>query len=283
MSGRKGAICEDRWLVNNYDSSFCTVVEKYLKCTVERVRVETVMLLTEVKERSVMEEIRKMRIYDKEAVSMACLGYVNTLEDRDRLIPDLFDIMEHKRGQEFTKAAMKMRSSGRSEDIPRLRRIYGQVDGDMRADVKLALSSIVDRDEKLKSKKNLILSVPVYPNEDAFERFLDKSIDYLDVRYRDNILTKQSISKESFNNIARALTVMRIRLYNEAENLSLYGPDKEDRYDELIDLLSWANSDLRKKTVRAGDTGKEHRCPRCGESMVSYKGLWSCPECGHTS
>jgi len=199
-SGRKGAMSGDRWLIGNYDPSFYGVLEKYLRCEDERIRAETVSLLAAVRERAALPEIRRMRAREGERVAMACLGYLSAAEESDSLIPELFDILEHKRGAEFERAAVRMRSAGRSEDVPRLRRIYGQVEGGMRDSLRRALESIADRDETLRGKKDLILSVPVYPDREAFSSFLERSIDYLDVRYRGNVHPLRTVEKGTYNN-----------------------------------------------------------------------------------
>jgi len=280
-SGRKGAMSGDRWLIGNYDPSFYGVLEKYLRCEDERIRAETVSLLAAVRERAALPEIRRMRAREGERVAMACLGYLSAAEESDSLIPELFDILEHKRGAEFERAAVRMRSAGRSEDVPRLRRIYGQVEGGMRDSLRRALESIADRDETLRGKKDLILSVPVYPDREAFSSFLERSIDYLDVRYRGNVHPLRTVEKGTYNNVARALRVMRVRLYNEYDNLGIYGPEEKEGYDELAGLVVWASEDLRgKRTAEGGRGQKDRRCPRCGGPTVTYKGLISCPECG---
>lgn len=278
--GRPGGISEDRWLVNNYTGEMLPLVDKYLSSDDERVRAETVMLLADVRERAVMGRIKEMRRSDSERVRLACIGYLSSMQEDDDLIPHLFDILEHENGQEFRKAAMRMASVAREEDIPRLRRIYGQVAGEMRSDIKVALDRVIARNPSLSPKRELILSVPVYPDEAAFERFLDTSIEYLDVRYRKNVFPAEKIKLETFNNVARALRKMRTRLYNEYDNLQYYGADKTDRYTELADLVSWANSDLGGKEVVGIERKQSHVCPKCGGMMVSFKGIWVCPDCG---
>ncbi|MBR2394555.1 MAG: hypothetical protein IKA98_03540 [Candidatus Methanomethylophilaceae archaeon] len=280
MSGRHGSITGDRWLVNNYSADFLPLIDKYLSCEDEVVRAETILLLCDVRERAVMGRVRDMRKSDVERVRLACLGYLNIMQDEDDLIPDLFAILEHKTGEEFSRAATRMASVARKEDVPRLRRIYGQVRDDMRSEVGVILDRVVSRNPDLRSKRDLIMSVPVYPDEDAFDRFLDTSIEYLDVRYRNNVLPVERISRGTFNNVAHALNKMRTRLYNEADNLVYYGVDKDDRFKELTDLIRWASADLSRKEVVGGDRSSSHKCPRCGGLMISNKGIWTCPDCG---
>ena len=47
IAGRPGSISEDRWLVNYYDAEKLPIVSGYLDCDDERVRAETVLLLSE--------------------------------------------------------------------------------------------------------------------------------------------------------------------------------------------------------------------------------------------
>lgn len=280
MSGHPGSIIENRWLVNNYGKDVLPMVDKYLGCDDERVRAEVVMLFCDVRERDVMSRIEDMHIRDSEKVRMACLSYLSAMRDDDELIPKLFDTLDHTNGPEFHRAAVRMASIARREDLPHIRRIYGQVNGEMRTDMKIILDRIISRNPDLQGKRDLILSVPVYPDESAFERFLDASIDYLDVRYRKNVLPVEKVSLGTFNNVARALNKMRIRLYNESDNLQYYGPDKTDRFGELTELIRWANSDIAKKEVVGAERRQSHICSKCGGMMVSYKGVWMCPDCG---
>lgn len=280
MSGRPGSISEDRWLVNYYDPEKLPLVSGYLSCDDERVRAETVLLLADVRERAVLDKVREMSRRDSEKVRMACMGYLSAIEADDNLIPQLFDVMDHSSGAEFLKAAARMGSIAREEDVPHLRRIYGQVGGEMRSAVRVALDRTVARHPSLQPKRDLILSVPVYPDESAFERFLDSAFDYLDVRYRENVFPKDSVSLGTYNNVARALKKMRTRLYNEADNLEYYGPDKTDRARDLTSLISWVGEDLSGKEVTGAERSRSHVCPKCGEMMICYKGMWICPDCG---
>ena len=225
IAGRPGSISEDRWLVNYYDAEKLSVLSGYLDCDDERVRAETVMLLADVRERAVLDKVKDMRQRDSERVRLACMGYLSAIQSDDELIPQLFDVMDHRNGSEFMRAANRMASIAREEDVPHLRRIYGQVGGEMRSAVRVVLDRVIARNPSLQPKRELILSVPVYPNEQEFERFLDTSIEYLDVRYRENVLPRDKIKVGTFNNVARALGRMRTRLYNEADNLQFYGPD----------------------------------------------------------
>ena len=200
MEGHPGGISEDRWLVNNYTGDMLPLVDKYLSADDERVRAETVLLLADVRERAVLEKVREMRQKDSERVRLACIGYLTSMQEDDELIPQLFDVLEHRNGQEFRKAAMRMASVAREDDIPHLRRIYGQVAGEMRSDIKVVLDRVISRNPHLQSKRELILSVPVYPDEAEFERFLDSATEYLDVRYRAKVFPAEKVSLGTFNN-----------------------------------------------------------------------------------
>ena len=164
IAGRPGSISEDRWLVNYYDAEKLPIVSGYLDCDDERVRAETVLLLSDVHERAVLGKVREMRQKDSERVRLACIGYLSTIQGDDELIPQLFDVMDHSSGNEFMKAAARMASVAREEDVPHLRRIYGQVGGEMRSAVRVALDRVISRNPSLQPKRDLILSVPVYPN-----------------------------------------------------------------------------------------------------------------------
>ena len=280
IAGRPGSISEDRWLINYYDADKLSIVSGYLDCEDDRVRAETVMLFADVRERAVLEKVKDMRQRDSERVRLACMGYLSAIQGDDDLIPQLFDIMDHCSGNEFMRAANRMASVARVEDLPHLRRIYGQVGGEMRSAVRVVLDRLISRNPSLLPKRDLILSVPVYPNEGEFERFLDASTEYLDVRYRSNVMPLSKVKLATYNNVARALAKMRTRLYNESDNLQFYGPDKTDRARELTSLIAWANEDLSGKEVVGGERSRSHVCPRCGEMMVCYKGMWICPDCG---
>lgn len=279
--GRLGSISEDRWLVSNYDSSKLPLLKPYLKIDDPAIVAELIQILTDVRERAVYEEISNISKSCSERVSMACIGYLTRMREDDEEIPRLIDILDHSHGSEFIRTAGLLGKIARTDDMPEVRRIGGQVHGSMRDAMKDVLKSIIERDPSLEKKKELILSDPVYPDEEAFDGFLDKSMEYLDVRYREKMAPKDSVKLAVYNNIISAIRKMRIRLYNEADNLEFYGDDKRDRFDELTELLAWANSDLSKKTIVRTDTGQSGLiCPRCGSRRVFHDGFWMCPECG---
>ena len=281
LSGRRNAVSEDRWLVNNYDPSFYGAVSKHLKNSDERVRADVVRLLAAVRERAALDLIKEMRSFDKDIVRSACLGYLDSVSEEDTMIPEIFDILEHRNGAEFKRAAMRIGSVGRSGDVPRMRKIYGQVAGEMREDIKAALISVIGRDEELRKKKDLLLSIPVFPDEKRFLSFLDNSITYLDIRYRDSVAGKGIVSKGTYENVYGAIMKMRERMFNKFDNLGYYGPLCKKMYGDLLSLMEWASDDLSGKAVESDRiTAGKHLCPRCGNEMRSNNNIWACVDCG---
>jgi len=280
ISGRKGAIYGDRWLTANYCCDFYSVIEKHLGNQDDRVRAETVMLLTVLKERRAAERIREMRMIDNERVSMACMGYLSSMGEDDVLIPKLIETLEYERGTEFKKAAARIGSVGRSGDIAVLRKIYGQTNGDMRSQIRDAMVRIIDRDPDLKKKKELLLSVPVFPDEKSFDRFLRTGTEYLDNRYRNSVRPMNGISAETYNNVVRGIRNIRVRLYNESENLEHYPAEYTSRYNRLVDLLAWSVDDLSSKEVFHTSSEKRIVCARCGSNMILGSDEWICMDCG---
>ncbi len=276
-AGRPGGISSDRWLVVNYRPEYAPILERYLSYDDERVRAETIMLFTDVRETSVADTVRRMSINDTERVRGACIGYLSAFADADEKIPELLKTIRYRTGREFSEAAGMLGSIGRIEDIDTIRKSYGLVKGTMRDELHGTLSRIIDRHPELESRRSLILSVPVRPDEEAFGKFLDKSLEYLDVRYRESIHPERAISAKVRNNITSALNKMNLRLYNESDNLEHYGTVETERADALSDLIAWTREDLAGKTVHTSDIA--HRCPKCGKGMTYYNGIWSCTHC----
>lgn len=276
-SGRVHAIDEDRRLVISYSADYASVMAPFLRHDNEDVRAELVSLFTEVYERSVQEDVGRMHRSDTQKVRDRCLGYLKTMEDADSRIPGLMDDLEHTRGHDYMAAAKALERIARDSDIDRVRTVYGQTEGDMQDAARRILEAILDRSPRLEPKRVLILSMPVYPDEAAFDRFLDGAVDYIDVRYRGNVHGRDSISLTTYNNIVAALNKIRIRLYNEADNLVYYGPDMADRHLELSELLVWALGDLSSKAVVASGEVRSRACPLCGGMMVKTGNGWACP------
>lgn len=284
-SGRRGAISEDRKLVAEYDPTYYDILQKHLRNPDQRVKIEIITLLTNLRERQAIGDIKELRMVSNENVSNACVGFLYTMDTSDDYIPDLMDTLKHKRGSEFRNAAARMRSVGREQDIPELRKIYGQVDGEMREQMRDCLEGIIDRIPSLSKKKRMLLSVPVFPDEDRFMRFADDTIVYLDIRYRDNVSEKDTISSNTYNNIAKALKKIQIRLFNEEVNLRYYSDEARSAYDEVNDLFIWALHDIRTKKISMDVPKAEMNapdCDRCGNRMTYNKGSWRCPICGNS-
>lgn len=275
-TGRLGGISDDKWLVLYYNPKYGPILIRYLSFDNEQVRAETIMLLTDVKEPLAADTIRKMSTSDTEKVRGACIGYLAAVSETEELIPQLMKIIKYKRGEEFSKAALTLGSIGRDEDIEDIRNVLGQVKGEMREEIRNTLSRIIYRYPDLKSKRDFILSIPVRPDEDAYDSFINRSIEYIDIRYRNNVFPDAKISVTAKNNIVSALNKISARLYNESDNLQHYGEEETDRTVELYDLITWASEDLATKTVYGNE---RHVCSKCGGDMVYYRGLWSCTNC----
>ena len=248
-SGNRGSLSDDRWLRENYEGRFLPFVDRYVGSRDENVAAETILLLASARERSVLPEITDLSRRGGDAVRMACTAYLKTLEDDDEDIPRLFDIVEHEDGHRFMNAASKLSRIARAEDVQRARRTYGGVSGEMRKAMRAVIEGIIRRNPSMEPERDLLLSIPVVPDEDAFDRFLSRATEYIDVRYRENVSSKGGVSAKVYANVADALRTIRRRLYNEADNLVYYDLDKSDRFEELSGLLSWASSDLEKKNV----------------------------------
>ena len=248
--GKRGAIRDDRFLLKSYDRSFYHILKKEgLDHSVHSVRAETILLLMELRDPSALREVTNMRYSDVSSVSDACVSYLTALKDAEAVKKELFDILEHKNGVQFRNAAMRMSRVATDEDVPALRRIYGQVEGPMRENIKECLTSIISRYPELKRKERYILSIPVFPDERSFDKFMDKSIVYLDIRYRDSIAPRSSVSMRTFNNVVSAIRTMQVRIYNERDNLKWYEPSKANVIKELESLIRWVVDDLNEKDV----------------------------------
>ena len=282
-AGRKGAISDDRRLQSDYEASFYGVLEPHLDNPDPRVRREVVALLAKLGERRALPKIREMRLHDRDTVVGACVAYLHSIDESDDAVPQLMDRLKHTNGAEFITAARKLKNIARESDIAEIRVIYGQVDGDMRAAVADVLRAVISRNPELEKKRYLILSLPVYPDEDALDSFLDKSIVYLDIRYRDNISESETVSAETYNRIVSALRKIQIRVYNEKANLRLYSQDTKDMLAETEKLLLWAAEDLSSKRIVGGASDGSHNCPVCGALMGRSVSGWTCPDCGYRS
>lgn len=249
-NGKRGAIRDDKFLINSYRREFYHVLrENGLNHRVSIVRAETIFLLTNLRDPSALKAVSEMRYSDVSSVSDACISYMTALKDEAAVKRDLFSTLEHRNGVQFRNAAMRMGKMATDEDIPALRKIYGQVEGTMRENMKECLSAVLARYPDLEKKRRYILSVPVFPDEKAFDTYMDKSIVYLDIRYRDSIAPYPKITMRAYNNVVKAIRSMQIRIYNERDNLKWYDPSKAAVIKELESLILWAVEDLGEKEV----------------------------------
>ncbi len=249
VSGRRGAISDSRFFVDNYGQGCYDVLLEGLEHEDPRVRAETVLLFSRLGITKPRDIITEMSYNDRDSVSGACVAYLKGLEASEERIPELLYTANHRNGEEFRSAMRTLGGIASAKDIPEIRRIYGQVDGEMHEQTRAALSRIVDRDPDLERKRMFVLSEPVYPDEDAFVHFLDRFIEYLDVRYREKIHPRRDVKLRTYNNVVSAILTMQIRLYNEETNLNLYGRDTKDSARYLNDLIFWAAEDLKSKNV----------------------------------
>ncbi len=248
-SGRRGAISDSRFFVDNYGPGCYEVLLTGLEHADPRVRAETVLLFARLGITKPRDIITEMSYRDRDSVSGACVAYLKGLEASEERIPDLLYTANHRNGEEFRSAMRTLGEIATAKDIPEIRRIYGQVVGEMHEQTRAALARIVDRDPDLERKRMFVLSEPVYPDEDAYRAFLDKSIDYLDVRYREKIHPRREVKLRTYNNVVSAILTMQMRLYNEEPNSGCYGMDTRDSARLLNDLVFWAAEDLKSKRV----------------------------------
>lgn len=257
-NGKSGAICDDRFLASYYERGYYSILrENGLEHGSSSVRCETILLLAKLHEPEAIKDIQELSVSDVGSVSDSCITFLSAMKEMDVVKSDLFFILDHKDGVIFRNAAMRMSKVATADDIPELRRIYGQVDGAMRNHMRSCLENVVDRYPELAGKRVFLLSVPVFPDEVAFDRFLDKSIVYLDIRYRDSVEPYPDISLKAYNNIVKAIRTMQIRIFNERDNLKFYTPSKTKRLSELESLILWAANDLSTKDVVNDDPGSD--------------------------
>ena len=282
-SGRKGMISDSEILVTRYKPLYYEIIRPQLKNRNPLVVKETVLLLSKLRERQALDDIRDLIETDNSMIYGACSAYLHEIEVEDDTIPKLLDVMRHDSGQEFKSAAVRLRRIARDTDIPAIREIYGQVRGDLRKPVLDILVSIIARHPELKSQEHLIFSEPVYPDEKKFTAFLAKSEDYIDKRYTVNYSDAESIPIDIFNNIASAFRKIQIRLYNERSNLQYYSPETKKKYERVKELLLWGSENLQEKeAIGRGNAEVSTRCPTCGSKMVRTTSGWVCIDCGRS-
>ena len=279
-SGRKGMISDNDGLITRYRPAFYDIIRPQLKNRNPLVVKETILLLSKLGERQALSDVREIMYSDNGTVNGACTAYLRAIEEEDDTIPKLLDVMRHDSGQEFRSAALKLRRIARDTDVPAVRELYGQVRGDLRRPVSDILTSIIARYPELESQRHLILSEPVYPNEEKLNSFLDKSIDYIDRRYTVNYSDAETVRADIYNNIVSSFRKIQIRLYNEKANLRYYSQDTVKKYDRAKDLLIWGAENLQEKEVVGSRAeGPSGICPICGSRMIHSNDGWVCIDC----
>ena len=249
LNGRRGSISDSRFLIDNYGAGCYDILVAGLEHPEPSVRVETVMLfsrLSIVKPRDIIEG---MSVRDNDLVVGACIAYLKTIETNEGRMPDLLYTANHRTGTEFRTAMRTIGSIATEKDIPEIRKVYGQVEGEMREQTAAALARIIDRDPDLERKREFIMSLPRYPDEASYLAFLRKSVDYLDVRYRKNVEPRSEVSVKLHNDVAHAIITMQIRMYDESQNMDIYSEEVRREADRLTGLISWAADDLNSKKV----------------------------------
>lgn len=248
-SGRSGAISENRFLLDNYGKGCYEILCEGLDDGDARVRMETVLLFARLRIIKPRDRITEMSYNDRDSVAGACVAYLKALEQAEERIPELLYTANHRTGAEFRSAMRTLGDIGTAQDIPEIRKVMGQVEGEMREQTRNALSRIVDRDPDLEAKRPFILSDPVYPDEKGYAAFLEKAIDYLDVRYREKIMPRDEVKMGVYNNVVSAILRMQIRIYNERPNMYQYSEDIVRESGRLEDLVYWAAEDLKSKRI----------------------------------
>lgn len=284
--GRTGAICEDQGLVFDYRPEFYGVFENHLRGNNPRIKAETILLLAKLNERAAEPLVRELWRSEGDLVSSACLSYIKALGDSDSLLDGLLVSIERGNPKEQLAAAGKLATHATAEDIPRIRKAYGRSQGEAKKAMAKALTKISQKSPETAGTVDLILSDPVFPDEKKFRAFAAKSKEYMDVRYRENVHPDGRISAKLHNNVASAIGKVRVRLYNEYDNLDFYDEESESLYFELADLAAWVSEDLSSKTVyglRDESLRSPMVCSVCDCVLVrNPSGNLACPGCGRT-
>lgn len=280
QAGRAGAISEDKWLQWNHSPEFTDILARHLDHGSSRVRTEVIILLTRIADPSHVEKISSMRRNDIDTVAAACVGYLSGFESRRRLVEELMEELRTGYGEGFKQAAKAMVPVARKEDVPELRRIMAEVDSIRRDMVREVLDAIILRNPELEHAREGIMSLPIEPDAEAYNGFLDKAFDYLDVRYRNNIHPHKTIEGRTRSNIQKALRSIAARHYLEGMNLKHYSEDLRFEHQQLGALIEWCSDDLWSKERKGAETRSDPVCPGCESPMRMYKSQWYCPGCG---
>ena len=260
VSGNRGAIADSRFLQDNYGPGCYDILLTGLEHGDYRVRAETVLLFSRLGIRKPAEIIERMSERDRDTVVGACIAYGSAIRDADERIPDLLYAVNHRSGTEYRNAMRALGSVACAEQIPEIRKVMGQTEGEMREQAREALSRIIDRDPDLEPKRMFVLSDPVPPNERAYRAFLAKSLDYLDVRYRERVAPRREVKLKTYNDVVSGILTMQLRMYNERLNYSYYSEDIPGLADRISELIGWAAEDLKtKRVIKPEDTGRTSR------------------------
>ena len=84
---------------------------------------------------------------------------------------------------------------------------------------------------------------------DAYRAFMERSVEYLDVRYRKNVEPRTSVKLTTYNQVVAAILKIQTRIYNERDNLGYYDDDIREENDRLTELLIGAAEDLKTKRI----------------------------------
>lgn len=280
QAGKAGAIADDKWLQWNHRPEFTDILARHLDHGSSRVRTEVIVLLTRIADPSHVEKIASMRREDIDTVAAACVGYLAGFESRRRLIDELMEELRTGYGEEFKQAAKAMVPVAAKEDLSELRRIMGELDSGRREMIREILDGIICRNPELEDVREGIMSLPIEPDADSYNSFLDKAFDYLDVRYRKNIHPSRTIDGKTRSNVNKALRAIAARHYLEAANMEEYSDDLRYEHQALGALIQWCSDDLWSKERTGVVKRSDPLCPGCESPMRMYKSQWYCPGCG---
>jgi len=278
QNGRGGSISESKWLRWNYSPEFVDILSQYIRHPSPSVRAEAIILLTLVKDSSLMAEIENIRKHDVDIVTDACVAYLNGVYERNRIAEEYMELLRYGYGDDFREAAEKLVPLASIEHIDELRKIMGEVDEKRRELLRRILNAIVDRNPSLEELREGILSRPLQAEADSYNKFLDRSFEYINLRYRRTVHPRETVDDRTRDNILNSLKKMRTRQYRERTNLHLYPEELHFEHTTLSELIKWCSDDLDSKgreTYKAPTLD----CPACGSPMLHHLLEWYCPIC----
>ena len=88
-SGRKGMISDNENLITRYRPPYYDIIRPQLGNKNPLVVKETVLLLTKLRERQAVDDVRKIMYSDNGTVNGACTAYLNSMDVEDDTIPTL--------------------------------------------------------------------------------------------------------------------------------------------------------------------------------------------------